>query len=175
MEQERSQIEAAQRDPTRFGDLYQANFERVYVFIVRRVGDRDQAEDLTAELFEHALANLSRFEWRGVPFAVWLYRIAANLIADRGRRLARESAQSIDPVSDDLDQSSWKEIERRAPVLQLVDSLGKDQRSVIIKRFIEQKSIREIAEEFGRTEGAIKQLQLRAIENLKTRAGESNE
>ena len=106
MEQERSQIEAAQRDPTRFGDLYQANFERVYVFIVRRVGDRDQAEDLTAELFEHALANLSRFEWRGVPFAVWLYRIAANLIADRGRRLARESAQSIDPVSDDLDQSS---------------------------------------------------------------------
>jgi RNA polymerase sigma-70 factor (ECF subfamily) len=175
MEQERSQIEAAQRDPTRFGDLYQANFERVYVFIVRRVGDRDQAEDLTAELFEHALANLSRFEWRGVPFAVWLYRIAANLIADRGRRLARESAQSIDPVSDDLDQSSWKEIERRALVLQLVDSLGKDQRSVIIKRFIEQKSIREIAEEFGRTEGAIKQLQLRAIENLKTRAGESNE
>ena len=175
MEQERSQIEAAQRDPTRFGDLYQANFERVYVFIVRRVGDRDQAEDLTAELFEHALANLSRFEWRGVPFAVWLYRIAANLIADRGRRLARESAQSIDPVSDDLDQSSWKEIERRALVLQLVDSLGTDQRSVIIKRFIEQKSIREIAEEFGRTEGAIKQLQLRAIENLKTRAGESNE
>ena len=90
-----------------------------------------------------------------MSFAVWLYRIAANLIADRGRRLARESANS---VSDDLDQSSWKEIERRALVMQLVDSLGDDQRTVIIKRFVEQKSIREIAAEFGRTEGAIKRL-----------------
>ena len=175
MEQERLQIEAAQSDPVRFADLYEANFERVYVFIVRRVGDRDTAEDLTAEVFEHALANLSRFEWRGVPFAVWLYRIAANLIADRGRRLARENSQSANPASDDLEQSSWKEIERRAIVFQLVDSLGDDQRLVIIKRFVEQKSIREIAEDFGRTEGAIKQLQLRAIENLRTRAGGAHE
>ena len=97
------------------------------------------------------------------------------MTVDRGWCLARESSLSPDPVSDDLDQSSWKEIERGALVLQLVGSLGEDQRSVIIKRFVEKKSIRDIAAEFGRTEGAIKQLQLRALENLRTRSGESNE
>jgi RNA polymerase sigma-70 factor, ECF subfamily len=110
MEHERLLIEAAQKDPDRFAELYEANFERIYAFIVRRVEDREEAEDLTAEVFHHALANLSRFEWRGVPFAVWLFRIAANAIADR-RRKAR---QTVDPeMAEDLDQSSWREIERR--------------------------------------------------------------
>ena len=74
-------IEAAQRDPSRFGELYEANFEKVYAFIVRRVRDRDVAQDLTAEVFHQALANLRRFEWRGLPFCAWLYRIAANAIS----------------------------------------------------------------------------------------------
>src|SRR5215469_13909389 len=108
MEQERLAIEAAQRDPKRFAELYETNFERVYVFIVRRVQNRHEAEDLAAEVFQHALANLSKFEWRGVPFAVWLYRIASNVIADRLRQLSR---QRVDPISDDdLDQSHWQEI-----------------------------------------------------------------
>jgi RNA polymerase sigma-70 factor (ECF subfamily) len=173
MEQERLLIEAAQRDPRRFGELYEANFERVYAFIVRRVHDRTEAEDLTSEVFQHALANLSRFEWRGVPFAVWLYRIAANTIADRWRRLSRQPAGSL--AEDDLDQVGWPDIERRASLFQLVDSLPEDQRSVVIQRFVEQKSIRDIAREFGRSEGAIKQLQFRALENLRARAGGSHE
>ena len=168
MEQERLLIEAAQKDPTRFAGLYENNFERVYAFIVRRVRDRNEAEDLTAEVFQHALANLSKFEWRGVPFAVWLFRIAANLMADRWRRLSKESP---DPLSDDLDRSNWQEIERRAMLFQLVDKLPADQRSVIIKRFVEQKSTREISDEFGRSEGAIKQLQFRALESLRARVG----
>ena len=168
MEQERLLIEAAQKDPSRFAALYENNFERVYAFVVRRVRDRHEAEDLTAEVFQHALANLSRFEWRGVPFAVWLYRIAANAIADRWKQLSRESPN---PVSDDLDQAAWPDIERRAALFQLVDSLPVDQRSVIIKRFVEQRSIRDIAQEFGRSEGAIKQLQYRALESLRARAG----
>jgi len=173
MERERLLIEAAQKDPRRFAELYETNFERVYAFIVRRVQDRTEAEDLTSEVFQHALANLSKFEWRGVPFAVWLYRIAANAIADHGRRLAK---QNLDPVSvDDLDQSSWPDIERRAAMFQLVDALPEDQRSVIIQRFVEQKSIRDIAQAFGRSEGAIKQLQFRALENLRARVGGSHE
>ncbi len=172
MEQERLLIEAARKDPGRFADLYENNFERVYAFIVRRVRDRHEAEDLTAEVFQHALANLPRFEWRGVPFAAWLFRIAANAIADRWQRISKERS---DPVSDDLDRASWQEIERRAMLFQLVDDLPADQRSVIIKRFVEQKSIREIAEEFGRSEGAIKQLQFRALENLRARVGGSHE
>ncbi len=173
MEQERLLIEAAQKDSRRFAELYEANFERVYAFVIRRVRDRHEAEDLTAEVFRHALANLSRFEWRGVPFAVWLFRIAANAITDRWKQLSKQSPDP--PSDDDLDQSKWKEIERRATVFRLVDSLPEDQRSVIVKRFVEQQSIRDIAQEFGRSEGAIKQLQFRALETLRARVGGSHE
>jgi len=172
MEQERLLIEAAQKDPSRFAELYEANFERVYAFIVRRVHDRHEAEDLTAEVFHHALENIARFEWRGVPFAVWLYRIAANAIADRGRKM-KYTVEAA--AADDLDQSSWQEIERRAALFQLVQGLPEDQRTVIVKRFVEQKTIRDIAKEFGRSEGAIKQLQFRALESLRARVGGSHE
>jgi RNA polymerase sigma-70 factor (ECF subfamily) len=172
MDEERLLIEAAQKDPRRFDELYERNFDRVYAFIARRVRDRHETEDVTAEVFQHALANLSKFEWRRVPFAVWLYRIAANLIADRWKKLSRET---IDSVGDDLDQSNWPDIERRAMLFQLVDNLPVDQRSVIIKRFVEERSIREIAQEFGRSEGAIRQLQYRALETLRARAGGSHE
>src|SRR5439155_24540692 len=62
---ERLLVEAAQSDPARFADLYEAHFETVYAFIVRRVRDRDTAEDLTSEVFHKALANLREYEWRG--------------------------------------------------------------------------------------------------------------
>jgi RNA polymerase sigma-70 factor, ECF subfamily len=172
MEKERLLIEAAQKDPGRFAELYEANFERVYAFIVRRVRDRHEAEDLTAEVFHHALANLARFEWRGVPFAVWLFRIAANAVADRGRKLK----YTVDEAQvDDLDRSRWQEIERRAALFQLVEKLPEDQRAVVVKRFVEQKTIKDIAEEFGRSEGAIKQLQFRALESLRAWMGGSHE
>ena len=85
---ERLLVEAAQKDPARFGDLYELHFELVYAFVSRRVGSRDVAEDLTSEVFHKALANLHRFEWRGVPFGAWLLKIAANAITDQGKRNA---------------------------------------------------------------------------------------
>src|SRR6202047_1715148 len=88
---DRLQVEAAQRDPSRFADLYERNFHRVYAYVVRRVGDRHQAEDLTADVFREALAGIGKFEWRGVPFAAWLLRIAARVIADYFRRSGREA------------------------------------------------------------------------------------
>ncbi len=168
---ERSLIEAAQRDPHRFGELYEKNVDRVYAFIVRRVPNRDEAEDLTSEVFHRALANLGRFEWRGVPFAAWLLRIAANAIADRRQRAEKERAN---PLLDEADYVSWEEIEYRARLFRLVRSLPADQRRVILKRFVEQRSIREIARELHRTEGAVKQLQFRALENLRVRMREMN-
>src|SRR2546422_11747573 len=77
-EAERLLIEAAQRDRSRFADLYEANFERVYAFVARRVRDRDEAEDLTSEVFHQALANLARFEWRGVPLPAWVFPVAPH-------------------------------------------------------------------------------------------------
>src|ERR1700720_2769294 len=157
--QERLAVEAAQKDPARFVELYDNNFGRVYAFIARRVQDRDEAEDLTSEVFQKALANLPRFKWRGVPFAAWLFRIAANMIADRSKRAVKERdiLDAGDPT--DLTQISLEEIEFRAQIFRLVDTLPIDQRQVIAMRFVQEKSIRAIADEMGGTEGAVKQLQ----------------
>lgn len=164
-------VEAAQKDPTRFAELYEINFESVYAFIARRIGDRTEAEDLTSDVFQRALASLPRFEWRGVPFTAWLLKIAANAIADRSKRAARERDV---PVLDDPPEVDLEEVEQRARLFRLVEQLPGDQRWVIVMRFAEQKSIREIAQEIGRTEGAVKQLQFRGLENLRARMGEAN-
>lgn len=168
--EERLLVEAAQKDPARFAELYELNFERVYAFIARRVGDRDAAEDLTSEVFHKALANLRRFEWRGAPFAAWLLRIAANAIADRGQRAGRELAVDDPPEvgADARALADLEEVEHRARLFRLVERLPEDQRRVIAMRFAEERSIREIAEALGRTEGAVKQLQFRGLQSLRT-------
>jgi RNA polymerase sigma-70 factor (ECF subfamily) len=167
--EERLLVEAAQKDPARFAELYEINFERVYAFVARRVSDRDAAEDLTSEVFHKALKNLGRFEWRGAPFAAWLLRIAANVIADRAQRSGRELAVDDPPdvgveATADVD---LEEVEHRARLFRLVDELPADQRRVVAMRFAEEKSIREIAQALGRSEGAVKQLQFRGLENLR--------
>ena len=163
-EDERSLIEAAQADPAQFVDLYERHFHRVYAYVARRASSRAEAEDVTSEVFEHALTNLRKFEWRGVPFLAWLFRIAANALADRWRRASRDSHE---PPPDVPDGREAEEIERRAMLFQLVDRLPDAQRRVIEMRFVDQRSIREIAQALERSEGAIKQLQLRALETLR--------
>ncbi|HLH42122.1 MAG TPA: sigma-70 family RNA polymerase sigma factor [Bryobacteraceae bacterium] len=166
---EQLRIEAAQRDPARFGELYEENFYRVYAYVARRVGDRHQAEDLTSDVFREALAGIGKFEWRGAPFAAWLFGIATRLIADHFARLGREAGDRSGRGSGNPggEPSRKDETERSAMLFQLVERLPEAQFRVIQMRFVEQKSIREIAEELGRSEGAVKQLQLRAIENLR--------
>jgi len=169
--EERLLIEAAQKEPARFAELYEINFERVYAFVARRVGDRDAAEDVTSDVFHKALANLARFKWRGAPFAAWLFKIAANAIADRAQRAGKELTVD-DPPELGVDATAdidLEEVEHRARLFRLVEQLPADQRRVIAMRFAEEKSIREIAEAMGRTEGAVKQLQFRGLENLRTK------
>jgi RNA polymerase sigma-70 factor (ECF subfamily) len=163
---ERLLIETAQRDPSRFADVYERHFENVWAYVIRRVRDRAEAEDITAEVFRSALQALPRFEWRGVPVVAWLYRIAANEIAGRAKRSAREV-----PVEADLGSDEMQSIERRASLFRLVHALPPAQREVIVKRFAEERSIAETAKQMGKSEGAIKQLQLRALENLRAAYG----
>ncbi len=168
---ERLLVEAAQKDPARFAELYENHFERVYAYVVRRVRDRGETEDLTSEVFHHALANLHKYEWRGIPFAAWLYRIAGNLISDRWQRMGRE------PLVDDPEEieaaqgkgGEFEEVERRATLFRLVETLPAEQRRVVVLRFVEQKSIKDVAREICKTEGAVKQLQFRALTTLRTR------
>ena len=171
---ERLLIEAAQQDPARFAELYELNFERVYAYVVKRVQDRVESEDLTAEVFHQALANLKRFEWRGIPFAAWLFRIAANLISDRWQRSGRELADEQAIESAQVSPAEIEDIERRATIYRLVETLPPEQKRVVLLRFVEQKSIKEVASAIRKTEGAVKQLQFRALSTLKARLEGAN-
>ena len=182
---ERLLIEAAQRDRARFAEIYEEYFELVYGYVARRVRNRSTAEDLTSDVFHKALANLPKFKWTGAPFASWLFRIASNLIADRARRKALEGNPGSSPRVSNVDtpglpprsgssssktqQSDLEDAERLAVLFRLVDALADDQRRVVALRFAEEKSIKQIAAELGRSEGAVKQLQFRALENLRKR------
>jgi RNA polymerase sigma-70 factor (ECF subfamily) len=174
--EERRLVEAAQRDTARFGDLYEHYFELVYAYVARRVRDRNEAENLTAEVFYKALRSLPRFKWTGAPFAAWLFRIASNMIADRAQRAAREgslasgdsgSALTAGLSGEKAQQADLELSERRAALFRQVEQLAEDQRRVVVMRFAEEKSIREIAAALGRSEGAVKQLQFRALEKLR--------
>lgn len=146
----------------RFADLYEQNFERVYAFVARRVRDRAEAEDVVSDVFYKALKGIGGYEERdGVPFVAWLYRIAANVLHDRAHNAGREA-----PL-EDCDVAVDDDVERRALLFRLVDTLPPAQRDVLVKRFAEQRSIADVARQLGRSEGAVKQLQLRAIEALR--------
>jgi RNA polymerase sigma-70 factor (ECF subfamily) len=167
-ERERLLIEAAQKDPKRFAELYEENFGRVWAFVIRRVGERSVAQDITSEVFHQALANVGRFEWRGLPFAAWLYRIAANAIADHFAKSAREQSTEAEVI---VPPHEIEDIERRASLYRFVDRLPAEQRRVLVMRFAEERSIREIASAIGRSEGAVKQLQWRGLQTLRARMG----
>jgi len=169
---ERLLVQAAQKDPCRFGELYERNFHRVYAYILRRVGERQIAEDLTSEVFHKALAALPNFDWRGIPFAAWLIRIAANLVTDQWKRSAKE--ELVDQPPEQSTAPDPEDFEESARLFALVDTLPEDQRRVIVMRFAQEKSIREIAMELKRTEGAVKQLQFRGLETLRGKLGGQN-
>ena len=149
-------------EQTRFAELYEQNFERVYAFVARRVRDRAEAEDVVSDVFYKALKGIDGYEERGVPFVAWLYTIARNVVNDRARQAGRETAL------DDVEEPAFDDdVERRALLFRLVDTLPPVQRDVIVQRFAQQRSIADVARQLGRSEGAVKQLQLRAIEALR--------
>src|SRR5437867_139030 len=142
-EDERQLVEAAQRDPSRFGALYERHVDDVHAYIARRVRSREAAEDLTAEVFHKALASLPQYRWRGAPFGAWLFRIAANALVDRARHDAREVVDSdrLPEVNATPDMDLF---DQHARLHRLVARLPADQRTVIQERFVEQRSIKEI-------------------------------
>ena len=168
--EERLLVEAAQKDPGRFGDLYDMHFERIYAFVARRVRDRDKAEDVTSEVFHKALAHIRTYTWTGAPFAAWLYRIAANAVADHLKRLGRETVNA-DPRPEASSGPEQEAVEEQARLFRLVEKLPGEQKRVVVGRFVEQKSIKEIAQQLGKSEGAVKQLQFRALEKLRSQMG----
>ena len=168
LDDEQLLVEAAKADPTRFVELYERYVDRVYAFVRCRAGNRAIAEDVTSQVFERALSELRHFEWRGVSFAAWLFRVAANALADHWRQNARESYELPDDVPD---ARAYEDIERRVTLFELVDRLPALQRHVIQSRFVHGNSIRDVAVQLKRSEAAVKQLQFRALERLRKEMG----
>src|SRR5574341_393965 len=175
LEAERRLIEASKRQPRHFARLYERYFDRVYAFALTRTGDRAAAEDVTSETFRVAFENLARFEWRGVPFSAWLFRIATNAATDQAMMASR--AQTLD-ASEVVQDESWEarliEVETRARLFEMVERLPGDQRRVIVMRFGQEQSVREIAGALNRTEGAVKLRQHRAMQKLRAWVGDEN-
>src|SRR5882672_625572 len=113
-DRERLLIEAAQADPSRFAELYESHFNRVWAFVIRRVCERAAAQDVTSEVFHKALKNLKSYEIRDVPFVAWLYRIASNAVNDHFNRTAREQSADERVVVEGEAPHDIEHIERRA-------------------------------------------------------------
>jgi RNA polymerase sigma-70 factor (ECF subfamily) len=127
------------------------------------------AEDVTAETFRRALQALHRFEWRDVPFTSWLFRIASNawLDASRTERLTEPLEIDVGLSDSDLDG-----VEERAMLFDLVATLPRRQQAVLVLRFVEDRSIHEVAGLLAVSDGAVKQLQQRALATLRGRIPE---
>ena len=162
---DRTLVEAVQANPARFVELYDRYFHRVWAYVIRRTGNHADAEDVTSEVFRKALQHMRLYEWRGTPFVAWLLRIAANALATRWERAAREAGEPSEYFAEIAEADG--ELERRAMLFELVARLPMVQRMVIELRFVEGLSLAEVAARLGKSEGAVKQLQRRAIEQLK--------
>jgi RNA polymerase sigma-70 factor (ECF subfamily) len=160
-------IDTAKSDPSAFDLLYRRYVDRIYNYVYHRVGNVEDAEDLTARTFQQVLVSLPSYSDRGAPFSAWLYRISHNLIAnwhrDRGRRrtisLDGLEAMSEPPGADGLAERSFT----REEVQSALRRLDADRQALLILKFSEGLSNAEIGLVLGRSEGAVKSLYHRTL------------
>lgn len=162
---------AKQGDSEAFGQLYDHYVPGIFRFIYYRVGSRHLAEDLTSETFMRGLRALQRFTWQGKDFGAWLITIARNLIADHYKSSRSRLEVVTETIPEDTTHATGPEQEVLAQIsnevlFEAVRSLPTEQRDCILMRFIQGLSIAQTAAALGRSEGAVKQLQLRAVRSL---------
>ena len=164
-------IEAAQRDRAAFAPLYERYVDQIFAYVLTLTRSRELAEDLTAATFARAIEDLPRFQWRGVPYSAWLYRVAANLVKRNARRPAWVDLDEHQPVDLDSPEQVVEQRAREAEVREAVATLPRDQRQAVLLRFGGQLHNREVAAIMGRSEGAVKLLTFRALTTLRNRLG----
>ena len=169
LEEERQLIEAAKQDPAAYQQLYDRYFEQVYSYVYYHCGSREQAEDITAATFQRGLEDLPNFQWRGVPYSAWLYRVAGNQLSRERRRPAwleledsahrGEESQQPEELVIRMDQDSRLQ--------DAIQHLPPDQRQAILLRFFAGLRNKEVGKVMNRSEGAVKLLVFRAVANLR--------
>ncbi|MCC6168906.1 MAG: sigma-70 family RNA polymerase sigma factor [Caldilineaceae bacterium] len=169
---EAERVERARSDPTAFGALYETYVERVYAYIYHRVGNIQDAEDLTARTFYRALDSLDSYEDRGAPFSAWLFRIAHNLVANHHRDHSRRHFLSLDRLwfhsqEGDSPLQQLEQEETRAALWSAINRLPEERRNLLIFKFGSQLSNLEIGEMMNKSESAIKSLYFRTLAALR--------
>jgi RNA polymerase sigma-70 factor, ECF subfamily len=156
-------------DEDAMASLYRKYVQVIYRYIFFRVGDKATADDLTSEVFLRAVQAIGRYRDRGKPLSAWLYRIARDRVTDHHRRHARRPTA---PLADDLvdampgPESAMLDQAETAALSAAVARLTGDQQDVIYFRFTERLSLEETATATGKTVGAVKALQFRALNSL---------
>jgi len=161
---------AQQREQAALTQLYEENFDRIYRYIVLKIGDRTEAEDMTQQVFLNALKSISSYKWKGMPFSAWLFRIAHNQIVDYYRKKSRRPTVPLDESMAMGGIDPMKMAERKVEIEQMAQAtqkLTKAQQEVISLRFAGDLPIAEVAKVMGKSEGAIKALQHSAIVALR--------
>jgi RNA polymerase sigma-70 factor (ECF subfamily) len=167
---------ASAGDRDAFGMLYERYVDRIFNYVYYRTGNVNDAEDLTARVFQRAMNHIVNYTDRGVPFSAWLYRIAHNLVANWHRDRSRR--QEI-PISDaplvargDAPEVSMVHTEQQEALLRLIRSLPAERQTLLILKFVEHYSNAEIGEIMGRSEGAVKSLYHRTLLALREQIGD---
>ena len=171
--QENDIIERSRRDTRAFGQLYERYFDRIYYFALRQTGDEDVAGDLASQTFVNALHHLPRYQFRGLPFSAWLYKIATNEINKYYRKRKGKKVFSIEEarVRELVEQTrpgaeGWDE-ELIQRLLAYLKDLPTDMLQVLELRFFEDKDFREIAFILDITESGAKMRTYRALDQLR--------
>lgn len=154
-----------------FGQLYDHYATPIYRFVALKVSGREEAEDLTHETFLSAWQNLKSYKHQGFPFSSWLYQIARNKVIDHYR--TRKQHASFENLDEDflkvvgVTENNLEISLAMDQVRQAIARLGQEQQDVIIMKFVEDMPNEEIATALNKSEGAVRLLQHRAIQNLK--------
>ncbi len=176
----RGLVERAQRgDRAALEELYLLHFDRIYSYLHMSVGNRHDAEDLTTQTFLKMLEAITRFRWQSAPFSAWLFRIAHNLAMDHFRANRRwqpeEDVPEPEAGEDTSAEAGALEAIGRKSMLELIDDLSHEQQQVLTLKFVFNFSNREAATVLGKTEGAVKSLQHRALVSLQKQLGSDDE
>jgi RNA polymerase sigma-70 factor (ECF subfamily) len=171
---------ARQGDKEAFTELYESHFDKIYRYMVMKIGNKAEAEDMTQQVFIRAYESIGSYQWQGIPFSAWLFRIAHNQIVDFIRKASKKPTVPLDeslPIVGDSNPQMEVEVKlNMEQVTMAARQLTKAQREVISLRFAGGLSISEVASAMHKSEGAIKALQHSAILALRKalRAGEQN-
>ena len=151
-------------------ELYLLHFDRIYSYLHMSVGNRHDAEDLTTQTFLKMLEAIGRFQWQSAPFSAWLFRIAHNLAMDHFRASRRSQPEEDVPEPPGSEEASAEEEAMQAigrqSMLELIEKLSAEQQQVLTLKFVFNFPNAEVATILGKTEGAIKSLQHRALVSL---------